>query len=339
MIVFFVYSNITNMSNRIILTIVVSFCFVFSYAQCDDLLQSARSYKDNGEYGKAVKYYHQLENQCPKYFTEKVKGELKMCEEKLKSQNKPATQKPSGGNVPQMQYETDCIAYFGTYYGSTPVMEFDEEGDCENPNVRVTCPCDDWIVTVNDDGREWLSVEEYQNSFVVRCSSNQSRIERDGSINIIVNTKSGSSKIDIIKVKQEAKGTAPKRPSRPVYTDLTDYIEQPEEDLSITVKVTFEQSKADPTFENVGKLIMRLEEDKNLGLLIEIPWCNNQKSEIGFKKYPEALIKRRIKNITDHFGKSGIAKERISCSINYESNTDCDCAYVKITDKSGKSSK
>ena len=330
------------MRNRILLVFFTSVCFFASYAQgdCGAILNSARDFKKNGEYKKAVDRYEILNKQCPNYVNETIRSEWKACQNKLKeSQNKPATQKPSGGNVPQMQYETDCIAYFGTYYGSTPVMEFDEEGNCENPNVRVTCPCDNWIVTVNDDGREWLSVEEYQNSFVVRCSSNQSRIERDGSINIIVNTKSGSSKIDIIKVKQEAKGTAPKRPSRPVYTDLTDYIEQPEEDLSITVKVTFEQSKADPTFENVGKLIMRLEEDKNLGLLIEIPWCNNQKSEVGFKKYPEALIKRRIKNITDHFGKSGIARERISCSINYESNTDCDCAYVKITDKSGKSSK
>jgi len=329
------------MKNGILLALFACLGFVFSNAQeCDGTLQNALFYKNKGDYGKAVRYYQELKRDCPNYVSEKVKSDWEYCEQQLKKgQNKPATQKPSGGNVPQMQYETACIAYFGTYYGSTPVMEFDEEGNCENPNVRVTCPCDNWIVTVNDDGREWLSVEEYQNSFVVRCSSNQSRIERDGSINIIVNTKSGSSKIDIIKVKQEAKGTAPKRPSQPVYTDLTDYIEQPEEDLSITVKVTFEQSKADPTFENVGKLIMRLEEDKNLGLLIEIPWCNNQKSEVGFKKYPEALIKRRIKNITDHFGKSGIARERISCSINYESNTDCDCAYVKITDKSGKSSK
>lgn len=330
------------MRNRILLVFFTSVCLVVSYAQGDysAILKSAQDFKKSGDYQKACERYSLLNSQCPNCVTVKVKEEWEHCKSKLKeSNNKPATQKPSGGNVPQMQYETDCIAYFGTYYGSTPVMEFDEEGNCENPNVRVTCPCDNWIVTVNDDGREWLSVEEYQNSFVVRCSSNQSRIERDGSINIIVNTKSGSSKIDIIKVKQEAKGTAPKRPSRPVYTDLTDYIEQPEEDLSITVKVTFEQSKADPTFENVGKLIMRLEEDKNLGLLIEIPWCNNQKSEVGFKKYPEALIKRRIKNITDHFGKSGIARERISCSINYESNTDCDCAYVKITDKSGKSSK
>lgn len=326
------------MKNRIVLVIFVSFCLTVSYAQnCASKLSAAQDAEAIKDYSTAAYYYKKVMEDCGENYGN-AKAKWQECQSKLKS-NKPATQKPSGGNVPQMQYETDCIAYFGTYYGSTPVMEFDEEGNCENPNVRVTCPCDNWIVTVNDDGREWLSVEEYQNSFVVRCSSNQSRIERDGSINIIVNTKSGSSKIDIIKVKQEAKGTAPKRPSRPVYTDLTDYIEQPEEDLSITVKVTFEQSKADPTFENVGKLIMRLEEDKNLGLLIEIPWCNNQKSEVGFKKYPEALIKRRIKNITDHFGKSGIARERISCSINYESNTDCDCAYVKITDKSGKSSK
>lgn len=321
---------------RICLVIAVSFSFIASYAQCDQLLKDAREFKKNGDYERAAVYYEKLNTQCPSYMDQNEKKEWEACKSK---QNKTSQKKPSGGYVSQKQYETDCIAYYGTYYGSIPVMEFDAEGNCENPNVRVTCPCDSWFVTVNDKDREWLSAEQYQNSFVVRCGSNQNRMERDGSINIIVNTNHGSSKIDIINVKQEAKGTssgATKRKKSPAQSNSSDSMDDYQ---SITVKVTFQKGKAVPTFENVGKLLGFLEDDKNLGLQIELPWCSEQKSEIYItNKYSMSLMKKRIKNITNYFVNSGIAKERIAWSIN-ESNTDCDSGYVKLKDLNGESSK
>ena len=325
---------------KVFFTILMSSFCILSYAQnndCDLLLKSARKYKENGKYGLACEKYSTLKDECPNYVNEKVKEEWDDCKQQLKkSQNKPLTQKPSSGYIPQEIQASPCISYF--VYESNSVMEFDADGWCENPKVYVNCPCDSWLAEVSYENKEWLSVEQGQGLFVVRCASNQNRMERNGSINILVNTNGGT-EISTINVMQGTKQSSPKPASRPNPTAQPNPVEPIQENRSITVKVTFETGKATPRFENFGDLLVLLEKNKDIGLQIEVPWCNNQKSEVGFKKYPEALIKKRIKNITDHFGKSGIAKDRISCSINYESNTECDCAYVKSVDLSGGSSR
>ena len=312
------------MSNRIILTIVISFCFIFSYAQCDDLLLAARSYKDNGEYGMAVKYYNQLEKQCPKYFTEKVKGELKMCEEKLKSQNKPKPQNSSSGYVPTQRSSTGI---------SNREFYFDGDGNCRNNTNRLELYWNDWDFLVKEDYKDWLKVERQGNSLLVTCSSNYDMKERNGEITIF-----GEINTTII-VHQDKRKDSPKSRTRTNHTTQPNNTEQPNNNLSITVKISFETGKAKPTFENVGKLLGVLEDNKNFGLQIELPWCSEQKSEIYItNKYSMSLMKKRIKNITDYFVNSGIAKERIAWSIN-ESNTDCDSGYVKLKDLNGESSK
>lgn len=307
------------MSNRIILTIVVNFCFVISYAQCDDLLRSAQSYKDHGEYEMAVKYYNQLETQCPKYFTDKVKGELKMCEEKLKSQNKPKSQNSSSGYVPTQQSSTGL---------SNREFYFDGDGNCMNNTNRLELYWKDWNFFVKEEYQNWLMVERQGNSLLVTCSSNYDMKERNGEITIYgeINTT--------IKVHQDKRQDSPKSRTRRNYTEQTNNSEQPDNNLSITVKVSFEIGKAKPTFENVGKLLGLLEDNKNFGLQIELPWCSEQNTN----KYSISLMKKRIKNITDYFVNSGIAKERISWSMN-ESDTECDGGYVKITDLNAGSSK
>lgn len=316
---------------RICLVIAVSFSFIASYAQCDQLLKDAREFKKNGDYERAAIYYEKLNTQCPNYMDQNVKKEWEACKSK---QNKTSQKKLSGGYVSQKQYATDWIAYSGTYYGADFVMEFDADGNCENPNVSVICKSGNWIAVVGDEAKDWLTIDEYQNSFVVKCSSNQNRIERNGIISFVCDDAKDGAQTDMINVKQEAKGTS----KRTLRTDYG-YGDQTEEDMFITVKVTFEKGKAVPTFENVGKLLGLLEDDKNLGLQIEIPWCSGQKIEMGiFNKYPLRLMKKRIKNITDYFVNSGIAKERISWSIN-ESNTDCDSGYVKLKELNGESSK
>ena len=316
---------------KVFFTILMSSFCILSYAQnndCDLLLKSARKYKENGKYDLACEKYSTLKDECPNYVNEKVKEEWDDCKQQLKkSQNKPLTQKPSSGYIPQEIQASPCISYF--VYESNSVMEFDADGWCDYPTVSVNCLCDDWYTLENI---EWLSVEENQNenSFVVKCSPNQDRVERNGSINILVNTNGGT-EISTINVMQGTKQSSPKPASRPNPTAQPNPVEPIQENRSITVKVTFETGKATPRFENFGDLLVLLEKNKDIGLQIEVPWCNNQKSEVGFKKYPEALIKKRIKNITDHFGKSGIAKDRIS--------TECDCAYVKSVDLSGGSSR
>lgn len=326
------------MRKSVFLAIFCSIFFAVSYAQsdCEWYLKRAQRYQNEKKYSKAVEAYNEVLEYCSKYVNvEKVKAELGKCQEQLsKSQNAASQKKPSNGYVSQKQHATGWITYFGTYYGANFVMEFDADGICENPNVSVTCKSDEWFVSVSDDAKDWLSVDEYQNSFVVKCNSNQNRSERNGTISFVYNANDGS-QTDMINVKQEARGSLSKRTLRTDYNNR----DQLEEDMSITVKVIFEKGKAVPTFENVGKLLGLLEDDKNLGLQIEISWCSEQKIEMGiFNKYPSRLMKKRIKNITNYFVNSGIAKERIAWSIN-ESNTDCDSGYVKLKDLNGESSK
>jgi len=314
--------RVVFMKERKCLLIFFCFCFFASYAQdCAKKLETARFYKDKNDYQQAVEWYKRVLNDCGDY-DGKVNAELKESQSKI-PQNSP--KKPSGGYVPKQQV-TSLVSNMKLY--------FDSDGESLNntPNIEVTFDVS-WDVDVPKQFHDWLTVERYGNTLVVTCQPNPYSTERKGRFNIIGEIN------EEIQVYQEAKGTASgsnKRKRSPVQNNSS---ETTDDYQSITVKVSFEIGKAKPTFESLGKMLGLLEDNKNLGIMIELPWCSEQKSEVWISnKYPMPLMKKRIKNITDHFVNSGIAKERISWSMN-ESNTDCDSGYVKLKELNGESSK
>ncbi len=309
---------------RICLVIAVSFSFIASYAQCDQLLKDAREFKKNGDYERAAIYYEKLNTQCPNYMDQNVKKEWEACKSK---QNKTMQKKPSSNYVAKQPRSTDWLNNMDLY--------FDETGNCLNEICRTEVTYQgDWFVLVPEASKNWLHVVQYGNSLDVSCDPNLTLIDRIDTIDFVANAPQGTQTSMII-VHQEAKGTYSGTDNRKSPAAQNNSSESTDDYHSITVKVSFEIGKANPTFENVGKFLGLLEIDKNLGLLIELPWCSEQKSEIFItNKYPMSLMKKRIKNITDYFVNSGIAKERISWSMN-ESNTDCDKSYVKITELKG----
>lgn len=320
---------------RICLVIAVSFSFIASYAQCDQLLKDAHEFKKNGDYERAAIYYEKLNTQCPNYMDQNVKKEWEACKSK---QNKTSQKKPSSNYVAKQPRSTDWLNNMDLY--------FDETGNCLNEICRTEVTYQgDWFVLVPEASKNWLHVVQYGNSLDVSCDPNLTLIDRIDTIDFVANASQGTQTSMII-VHQEAKGTSPKRTSRTNHIAQTNYAEQPDENLSITVKVTFETKKAKPTFDNTGNIIELLEllnNNNNLGLQIETPWCSNQKSIKIIPKYPMTLIDNRIKNIKDHFTTLGIAKERISTSIKpidvEEGNKECDCGYVRIIDIGDGSSK
>lgn len=306
------------MRNRFFLAIFISICFVSSYAQsdCEERLRTARNCKANKEYGRAVDYYNIVLRHCSDYVdVNKVKTELKECEDKLK----PTSQKTSSGRVAVNKQESGRVTYEDM---------IEAEGN-DRYEIRVTCEGDWFLATPKME--DWLEVvSQSENNLILKCAPNTNQEDRFSKISIICQSKGGSIPEDIT-IRQEGMASS-KSTKRKRSVAQNNSSEPANRDLSITVKVTFEKGKAKPTFENVGKLLGLLEDNKNLGLQIEIPWCSERKIEVGiFNKYPMSLMKKRIKNITNYFVNSGIAKERISWSMN-ESTIDCDCAYAKVTE-------
>lgn len=108
------------MRNRILFAISICFCFVVSSAQeCDNTLETARFYKNKGNYEKAVRYYQDLNKNCPNYVSAKVKEEWNYCKQQLnQSQNKPIPAIPSGQHVekkPQPGSPTSPETTLGQY--------------------------------------------------------------------------------------------------------------------------------------------------------------------------------------------------------------------------------
>lgn len=183
------------MRNRILFAISICFCFVVSSAQeCDNTLETARFYKNKGNYEKAVRYYQDLNKNCPNYVSAKVKEEWNYCKQQLnQSQNKPIPAIPSGQHVEKKP----------------------QPGSPTSPET-----------TLGQYGR---------------------------------------------------------------------------------VKVSFDAGKATPFCENIQSIIKQLENDENLELKIEIPWCRDL--------YSLQLIEKRIRNITEIFIAAGIEETIISSDI------------------------
>lgn len=266
------------MRKRFYLTICTYFCFVISYAQCNDLLRAARDYKDKGKYGMAVKFYNQLEEQCSKYFTETVKGERDYCKNKM-NQPKSSTKQP----VLDDQQSSVFVSYDDSLFEAIGGYR----------DIQVTCG-DDFFYLIKND---WLElVSQSGNMLVVRCLPNNSPTERQCDIDIACQGRDGSSSVTITFHQKARTYSSQNNP------EIADTPNQQK-----PAKVSFDAGSAKPNFENAWKMIGGLEEDKNLVLKIEIPWCRNQ--------YSIKLIEKRIQNIIDYFVASGIDVERISSSI------------------------
>lgn len=192
---------------------------------------------------------------------------------------------------------------------------FDATGGTDS-HIQVTCR-DGWFSVNSND---WLDVSENGNYLVVRCRPNPYPRVRTGQVSIVGGQGTRTCNIT---VQQEAAGNTPSRSS--VQTNI---VVPASESQSIPVKVSFGAEKTTPTFENVWSIIKLLENNDNLGLKIEIPWCRNE--------YSVKLIEERCQNITDYFIASGIDKNRISEHIIIDVNegeTACDRAYLKIVEQ------
>ena len=303
------------MRKRMFLTIFMSFCFVASYAQnCDSKLRQAQEFERQKNYKGAAYYYKRVAEDCD---DGNARAKYIECNKKWKeSQNTTSQKKPSSEYVPKQQ-TTGLV--------SNTKLYFDEDGENLNntPNVQVVIDAS-WDYCLSEECQDWMSVYRSGNTLVVNCSRNSYSMERDGRINIIGEIN------EEIEVHQEGRRVSSKSNTRAQTNSAVPTFEEP----LAPVKISFEAKKAEPSFENIGKMMVRLEENKDLGLLIEIPYCTY---------YNERLIKDRIKNITDHFIKLGIAKERISYNMPYVevdgNDATCDCAYAKIANPDGKNSK
>lgn len=315
------------MKNRLLSTIIFSFCFVASYAQsqCDLLLDAARKYKNEGEYEKAIDKYNKLEQKCPNYFTETVKKERNSCEEKRKSQNKPKPQKTSGGYVTFYQNEpTNDI--------SNKRLEFDEDGNSLNTHPNLTVYYNgEWDTIYIGKKPNWINFSRQGNTLLVFCDSNHTSVDRIFEFQIFLGGgMAGVS--DTIRVHQEPKGRSVRRKPK----EQNDFSGETKEEQPIIVKITFEKGKAKPKFDsNIGRLITAMGENNNLDLQIEVYKCESQSGLKNFIKAP--LIDKRFKEIMEYFGSFEIATDRISKNIividGDKVGAECDCAYAKTKKK------
>lgn len=297
------------MLKKILFTVVICFCFCGLCAQdCKVLLQVAREYKDKREYKIAIEKYNLLEKKCPDYFSETIRSERNYCKKKLDGSRAPSdSQSPTlpGGYSPIPPQPTGLI--------SNTKLYFNAEGGCLNSTNIIRVDLNSWDFSVNKNNQDWLNVEKDGNSLVVTCNSNPSLVERDGEIDVIgeINTT--------IRVHQERR----KASSTTKQTANTD--RQKAEVQPILLKISFEAGKTIPSYVNGGKIIGDLEDNPNLILQIEMPWCLNV--------YKERLIKKRIKHIMDDLSRFGISKERIAPTMpiidGNEERSACDCASAK----------
>ncbi len=83
-----------------------------------------------------------------------------------------------------------------------------------------------------------------------------------------------------------------------------------------------------------GGIFKVLDENKNLGLQIEVPLCKNQS---WFKNlFAPLVVNKRIKRVTDYFVASGVDRNRITKNITLiekgKTGVDCNSAYARIVE-------
>ena len=269
--------------------------FVASYAQdCDMTLQTARDFRGKNDYGNAVVWYQKVLDECGDY-DGRVEAELSECQYVISLQR---TVEHYVGVTDRELYVNDTLVLFAAAGGT-------------DSHIEVTS-ADGWFVTTNSN---WLEASNYGNHLVVNCHPNKNPMSRSGQLYVVGGK--GTSTVGVT-VRQLAEKTQSSPVPRPV-------VDHSRVDHSRPVKISFEGGKATPVFENVWSLIKMLEENNNLSLHVEVPWCRNQ--------YTMQLIEKRIKNITDYFVASGIDKDRISKNITLidveDGGPESDCAYPR----------
>lgn len=194
---------------------------------------------------------------------------------------------------------------------------FDPEGgNCSD--VRITCRS--WFATESESNCDWLSFSENGNNLIIHCDPNPNPEKRSCSIGIICSDETGSSVGEVL---VQQKGTKEGSKNRAQLFEES------------IVKISFEDGKTTPIFENVGSIMKVLDENKNLGMQIDVSLCKNNKS--WFKNlFAPMVVNKRIKKITDYFVSSGIDKDRISKNITLvekgQTCTDCNVAYARVVE-------
>lgn len=214
-----------------------------AYAQeCNLKLQTARDYKNKGDYKDAIVWYKKVINDCGDY-DGKVKSELQECQRKSKPQRSPEQYVPM--EQPRLRLNDTRIV-------------FDAEGG-NDAHIHVTCD-GRWVVNVTK-GKEWLDPGKNGDLLVVDCLPNTDPEPREGVLYIIAGEGTIVAKVTVRQ--EEGDGSSN-------YTPTTDA------NLLTSVKASFEAGKDTPLYENVMNLIAVLANNNNLGLKIDVPWCRSK---------------------------------------------------------------
>ena len=288
------------MKKKIFLFVVLMSNVVLFAQDCDLRLQTARSYKSQGEYKQAVSWYKKGLNDCGDY-DGRVKAELQECQRKIKAERSASDYVP--------------VEQPGLRLNDTQIF-FEAEGG-NDAHIYVTCE-GQWVVNVTK-GKDWLDVGKNGNLLVVDCLPNNKPEPREGVLYIIAGEGTIVAKVTV----QQEKG------------DYSTAYTSPTVPESLKGGIVFENGGTTPIFdykrEDMAIMVEILKKEIRMGLQVEIPWCRNL--------YDMKLLEQRYESIADHFVSMGIRKDRISRYI-YKNNDDradaCDEAYLRVVTMSDK---
>ena len=300
----------------VVLLLALTMPFYSVYAQdCSDRIQSAGKLYDKYKSTKNATYLEEARKLLTNIVNTPSNPEKCRTAASKMLKSFPQASKSGGGKTGG---SSGAVVYNNNNQGSdfiigTEVVFDAEGGNCSD--VQITCR--DWISSVPVKDTSWLSVSEGTNYLVVRCAPNLTKQERVCDVGIICDNGTSMGKVT---VKQLPTGHPSKSASQ--------------SDRELAVKITFESGKTTPVFENVGGIFKVLEENKNLGLQLEIPLCKNQS---WFKNlFAPMVVNKRIKKITDYFVASGVDRSRITKNITLiekgKTGVDCNSAYARIVE-------
>lgn len=299
----------------IVLLLALTMPFYSVYAQdCSDRIQSAGKLYDKYKSTKNTKYLEEARKLLTNIVNTSSNPEK--CRTAASNMLK-SFQQPSASGGGRTGGSSGAVVYNNNqgydFIIGTEVVFDAEGGHCSD--VQITCR--DWMTSVPVKDTSWLSVSEGTNYLVVRCAPNPTKEERVCNVGIICEN---GTRMGNVKVKQLPIGHSSKLASQ--------------SDREIAVKITFEDWKTTPVFENVGGIFKVLDENKNLGLQIEVPLCKNQS---WFKNlFAPLVVNKRIKRVTDYFVASGVDRSRITKNITLiekgKTGVDCNSAYARIVE-------
>ena len=305
----------------VVLLLALCMPFYSVYAQeCSDRIQSAGKMYDRYKKTKDVKQLEAAREVLNNIINTPSNPEKcrTAAANMLKSFPKSSATGGGGKSGGSSRGSSGVVVYNNNYQGSDYIfgaeVVFDADGG-NSSDVQITCR--DWIASVPVKDSSWLSVSEGTNYLVVRCAQNLTKKERSCEVGIICEN---GTKTGLITVRQLPVGSQAKSGSQ--------------SEREIVVKITFEDWKTTPVFENVGGIFKVLDENKNLGLQLDIPLCKNQSWVKNL--FAPLVVNKRIKRVTDYFVASGVERSRITKNITLiekgKTGVDCNCAYARIVE-------